>query len=296
MANTFTNLNYTILCDTVFNSYVATIAPLRAFSLDCSPKPSEKGTTVQALFVPAQSAAFSFEDGVGYTMQDSTAQSVEITLNKHEVVTAYLTDTQITNFPQLQLEKFGTQKGFQLGKAVFQDVVSGFVYGTNSGQYPNGFASSGSLNVAKVIEIGEQADNLQWPENDRTLIVPPSQYASLISDPQILKYLEYGSAEPIKTGVIPKVLGFDVIKSTILPSNVQYGFAVRSDALAVAMRPLIISESADYYMVDTLTTAEGFTVTFRRWYNRSLGQDQEVWESVYGYEQGLPEAAIIFTS
>jgi hypothetical protein len=296
MANTFTNLNYTILSDTVFEEYVASIAPLKTFSLDVSPKPAERGTIVQALFVPTQNAASNFTDGTGYTIGNLTATSVQVTLDEHPFVSAGLTDTQITNMPQVNLEKFGNQLGFQLGKSVFQTIMGGFVSGGGANQYPNTYASSGSLNVAKVIAIGEEADNLFWPENDRTLIVPPSQYASLLSDPNLLKYLEYGSDEPIKKGVIPKVVGFDIIKSTILPSNVQFGLAVRSDAMAVGMRPLLVAESHDYYQLDTMTSAEGFVITYRRWYDRSLGQDQVVWECVYGFEPGLTEAAIIFTS
>jgi hypothetical protein len=296
MANSFSNLNYTILSDTVFNSYIATIAPLKAFSLDVSPKPSERGTMVQALFVPTQDAASTFVDGVGYVIQDTDATSVEVTLNEHQFVSLGLTDTQVTNMPQVNLEAFGYQKGFQLGKSVFQIVTGNFVYGNSANQYPNGFSSSGALTVAKVIELSEQADTLNWPENDRTLILPPSQYASLVADPNVTKFLEYGSDEPIKKGMIPELIGFRIFKSNILPTNIQYGLAVRSDALAVAMRPLVVPPSHDYYTLDTITDESGFVITYRRWYSRDLGQDQAVWECVFGAEQGLDEAAIIFTS
>jgi len=297
MANTFTNLNYTILSTAVFEEFVAQIAPVSSFSVDVSPAPAERGQTVQALFMPSQSPAVTFTDGVGYVMQDSQAESVEVVLDNHLYVSTALTDTQLTNYPQVSLEAFGKQKGFQLAKSIFQTITGGFAAGSGVGQYSEAYSPSGSassFSIQDIINIGAEADDLYWPETGRTIIVNPAQYASLVSSNELLAAYALGSDVVIRTGVIPDILGFKIVKSAILPSNISNGIAVMPAALAVAFRPLLVAEGHLYSVLETLTSPEGYVLTNRRWYSRDLGEQKNVWESVFGFNQGLPSAAIIF--
>src|ERR1700730_16043344 len=143
MANAISNLNYSILSDAVFQGYTSNIVPLSSFSLDVSPRPQERGTSVQALYVPLLSDAIDFVAANGYQMQDSNAQSVTVTLDYRRYVSTKLTDVELTNYPQISLEAFGKAKGFSLAKNVFQTILGGFQSGSGNGQYAQVFPATG---------------------------------------------------------------------------------------------------------------------------------------------------------
>lgn len=285
MANTLTNTTDTIIGNLALDAFTAAIAPLRAFALDASAAPAARGDKVKVLAVPAATAAANFAGT--YTMQDSTATGTDITLSGHKFVSWYLTDTQIANAPQVQMERFAKQKGFALAKAVVQDIWSQVTNANYGAAAFTGAASTfDSADVADIRAVCSAAD---WPLDQRALIIDDAYYAYLLKDSGIKAANAFGSDAAIRQGIVGRLFGFDIYESTLVPANGEnlVGFACVPDAMVVAMRYLAPGPDADYANAQAFTDPEsGITIGMRTWYDKSTGQSQRVLEASYGYNVG----------
>lgn len=304
MANTFTDLKFTILLNIALESFVNTIQAIRSFAINASPDASQRGDRVRVRFIPSASGPLDwYVNGMTYSVQDVQANGIEVALSNHKFVSWGLTDHEIAEQPQIELEEFARQKGFQLAKAVWQDILSQVTVAnfpqhqivTNGGT-PNFIPTA--FGVPDVVNLGLAADNLAWSEMGRAMILSAKLHSILRQDPSIQHYLNYGTDSVIRRGVIPSLDTFDAIyKSTVLPANVPYGFAVKPDAMLVAMRYLAPQPGNLYYKAMPVTDPEtGLTFGYREFYDNYKAQRVSVIECVYGYAQGNPNALINLTS
>ncbi|MEM4189576.1 MAG: phage capsid protein [Candidatus Caldarchaeum sp.] len=87
----------------------------------------------------------------------------------------------------------------------------------------NTLTASDKLTLAELITAKRKLiENAKYVPDvgDVVLVCSPKQYFDLLSDTGILKALEYGSDEPVKTGVVTKVLGIGEI---LVTDNVSTG-------------------------------------------------------------------------
>ena len=297
MPNLFTNLKHTILLDIALEEYIATLQAVRAFAINASPLPQERGDKVRVKFVDAADAATDFE-GV-YLMQGAQAEGIEVSLNKHKFVSWSLTDKEISEQPQIELETFARQKGFALAKAVFQDILSQVVASTFAQTFGLKKEDNGKpiFGVDEIIDLSSVVDVLSWSELNRALIVNSAIHATLRKDPALKSALNYGGSEVIRRGDVPSVDTFDKIyKSVVLPANIPYGIAVKPDAMLVAMRYLQPQPGNLYHQAMPVSDAEtGLTFGYREWYSNDTGTRNAVIEAVYGYQVGNPRALVRLT-
>ena len=292
MSNTLTNLTDTIITNAAIEAFTAAIAPLRAFAQNVSPEPSQKGDKVKVLSVAAATAATSFVEGTGYTMQDTTAEGLDVTLNKHEFVSWYTTDTELSKNPQINIERFGRQKGFQLAKKVLQDIWS-LVTNANYGAAAfTGLASS--FDADDVADIRGVCSAADWPLQERALILDDAYYTALLKDNAIQDVSASAMTDPIREGRVNRLLGFEVLESTLVPGNAEnlVGFAVNPDSILVAMRYMMPQQGHKYYQAASITdpNGSGFTIGFRDWYNEEEARRKKVLDCVYGYLKGTGAA------
>jgi hypothetical protein len=286
MANALTNLTDTIIVDAAFQAYTAAVAPLRAFALNCSPGIAQRGDKVKVLYVPSQDAAGEFSSS--YSMQDADATGIDVTLNQHFYASWALTDREIADQPQVQVESFGRQKGFQLAKQVFQKVLSTLTF-ANFGSSALVKAASAPVVLDDVAALRLYASARNWPEGMRTLVWDSAYTAYLLKDAGIQSAAAFGSNEAIREGKVTRVFGFDVFDSTIVPANAGQkigGFICTPDALLIAMRYLAPQPGHNYSEASVVTDPSGFTLGFRAWYDPDSGQARRVLEALYGFEVG----------
>lgn len=292
MGNTFTTLTHTILAQKALEAFVAAFAPMRAFAQNYSAEAAQKGDKVKVLWVGAQSAAQSFAGT--YTMQDSTAEGKDITIDKHEFVSWGLTDKELSTQPQLSLERFARQKGFQLAKKVFQDhlsLVTAANFGSDAISGAGGdvlTSSAANFDGDDVIDISTACDLDDWPEMDRSLILSPSYHAGIRKD---LKSADgFGSDVVMRQGKVPSLDTFQqVFKTSLIPGNGEnlVGFAAHPDAILSAIRYLRPQEDHNYQVAEPVTDADtGITLGFRAWYDPDTGTSKRVLECNYGYALG----------
>lgn len=286
MANTLTNLTDTIVLDKALEAFTAALTPLRAFALNVSPSEGQRGDKVKVLSIPAASAAIDFAGS--YTVQDSTAAGIDVTLNKHKFTSWGVTDTQLSTRPQLEVENFAKQKGFQLAKAVLQDIWSQ-VTNANFGAAGHTGAAA-DFDSDDVIDLGAACDTASWPDMGRSLVLAGAYHANLRKDSSIKDASAYGSDSSVRRGEILSLDTFEnIYKSTLIPGNSENltGFAVVPDAMLVAMRYLAPQPGNTYSKVDSMSDPEtGFTIGYREWYDNDAGELRAALECLYGYNVG----------
>jgi hypothetical protein len=285
MANTLdSGLNGTLISQAGLDAFVGAFAPMQAFTTDFDPAPASKSDTIQVPYVPAASAAADFAGT--YTRQDSTLNKRTITLNKHKFVSWFLSDVAIAKSPVVTLERFGMQKGFQLAKAVFQDVLSAVTSGNYGSAAHTGLAAN--FDYADVVDIKDACDTADMPEIPRSLVLGSSYYNALLKD-SVIKDAAALGATANQTGSLPNLSGFMTYRSSLIPANAQnlVGFAAYPSALITAMRYLQPSgRSQDGVYRPVADEKTGITLGYREFYDNDSGNVVAVLECFYGYALG----------
>jgi hypothetical protein len=292
MPNTIDSaLNGTLISQAALEAFSGSFAPMNAFTTDFDPAPASKSDTIHVPYVPAASAATDFVVANGYTRQDSTLQKKTITLNKHKFVSWTVTDLESAKSPVTSMERFGRQKGFQLAKAVFQDVLSSVTTANFGAAAFTGLAST--FDYADVVDIKGSCDTAEMPENPRSLVLAAGHYNALLKD-SVVKDLSVYGLNANQTGRVGRLAGFDLFDSTLVPANAQnlVGFACYPSALIVAMRYLSpAGGGGDGVYRPIADENTGITLGYREWYDNDLGTRVAVLEAFYGYSVG--EAAAL---
>jgi hypothetical protein len=288
MANTITGINDDVISQGVLDGFVAAILPLQAFTTSFSADAVKRGDKVSIPRIGAQSAAVAKVAGADYVIQDNTSDAVEISLGQPVYVSGGLDDVEIASSSVLNLEMYGKQKGFQLGKKVVQDIMANITLANYGAAAFTGAANT--FDVDSVVTLAQVCDTGDMPEDMRSLVLKETYYANLLKDQTVTVFNAYGSTDPLRENKIPRLAGFDLYKSTLIPGNAQnlVGFAVHPSALAVAIRYLAPQDGNGYIRAEAITdAATGITIGVREWYDQDSGTKKKVWECVYGSAVGI---------
>lgn len=287
--NTITGINDDILSKSVLDGFIAGITPLTAFTTSFNSDAVKKGDKVSIPRVGAQTdAAATKVSHTAYAIQGSQSDAIEITLGQPVYVSSALDDVEIASSSVLNLEMYGKQKGFNLAKKVFQDILSKVTNANYGAAVFTGAAST--FDADDVVDIRTACSQADMPEEMRALILGPTYVGNLLKDNSIQNNSAFGSSNPIKEGSIGRLVGFDVFESNLIPSNSQnlVGLAAHPAGLAIAMRYLQPQAgntySAAYPVTDSKT---GITIGVREGYDNLKGVKYKIWECVYGYEVGI---------
>jgi len=308
MANdTFTNTATVILTNAALEAFTAVLQPLTSFATDFSAAAAQRGNAVRVLFIPSQVAAQNFTGS--YASLGETATGIDVTISQHKFVSWSLTDVELAVNNLLKIEQFGRQFGFNLGKAVLQDiwsllVLSNYNSGSVSGTAGSGFVFVGSANTFdsdNIVDIKSAVDALYWPEFGRKIVLSPTYYNGLLQDTTVKLASAIGvigSTTPAQSGKLPSLSGFEIDASAVIPANGQnvQGFVCLPDCMAVAMRYLQPQPGNTYLSAFAVTNEAGFTLGFRDYYNNDGGYRTQALEANYGYSAVNPNALQLIAS
>lgn len=300
MANTIdADLQNQIISQSALEQFTSILAPLNAFSTSFSDDASERGNKVTILNLANTSSATDFNTANGYISQDTTYGETTISLNKHKIVTWHISDKQRSESSAVELERFGYQKGGDLAKAVFQDIVSASISTAN---YSDEVVSTATnFGVDDVAKLREEAVKNNLPIENTALVLNAGHYANLIQDSAVASALAYGSSDSIKGGKLPSLFGIPSIYETNsitsgTGENLE-GFLAHPAGLAVAMRYLEPSNSQEYISAKRVSDPDtGMVMGYREFYDPKMGVQTAVLECVYGYAVGRGEGIIRLVS
>jgi len=300
MANTIdADLQNQIISQSALEQFTSILAPLNAFSTSFSDDASERGNKVTILNLANTASATDFNSANGYISQDTTYGETTISLNKHKIVTWHISDKQRSESSAVELERFGYQKGGDLAKAVFQDIVSNSISTANYSDEV--ISTSANFGVDDVAKLREEAVKNNLPIENTALVLNAGHYASLIQDSAVASALAYGSSDSIRGGKLPSLFGIPSIYETNsitsgAGENLE-GFLAHPAGLAVAMRYLEPSNSQEYISAKRVSDPDtGMVMGYREFYDPKMGVQTAVLECVYGYAVGRGEGIVRLVS
>lgn len=297
MANTIDSaLNNELVSSAVLNAFVSEIQPILGFSTNISAAIGTRGDTVHVPYVPAASAAGNFSAATGYERENTTLDKRTVELNKHKYVSWRVTDLEQTKSSAVSLEMFGMQKGFQLAKAVFQDILS-VVTLANFGTAAH-VGAAANFDSSDVADIAAACDLAEMPSVPRNLILSSNYFWALAKDSGIKDSSAFGGPEAIREGRIPNLFGFNLFKSNLVPANSEnlVGMAAYPSAVAVAMRYLAPVGGGGDGIYRAVVDPSGITLGYREFYDNDLGERVAIMEALYGYSKAEGSAIKRITS
>src|SRR5260221_2183988 len=233
--NTWTNTSTVILTNAILEAFTAAIQPLTSFASDFSAAAAQRGSAVRVLYIPSQGAGAS-DFARSYSAGNTTAQGVDVVINKHQFVSLGVNDVEIAVNNLIRIEQFGKQFGYLLAKSVLQDIWS-IVTNANYGTAIFTGAST-TFDVNDLIAIKTSIDNLFWPEFDRLAVLAPAYYNGLLGDEAARLAYAIGSTMPAQQSKLTQIVGFTLKQNALVSANAEnlVGFVARPDAMAVGFR------------------------------------------------------------
>lgn len=285
-----TNLTHTIIATQILTAFIAKVTPILAFARNFSDEVVQKGDKVKVLFVKAQEAAKDFEGS--YVLQGAEAEGLDVSINKRKYVSWGLTSQDLATMPQIDIDRFVETKADQLARAFLQDVWSLITNANYGAAVFTGAAST--LDADDIADLEATLDEAHWPTSQRSLILAPTYYGSLVKDNQVQGDLGVTS-EVMAESIIRKLHNFALHKSALIPANGEYlkGFACHPDAILVAIRALMpegkAAEAAarSGALIEKITDpGTGITLVLKDWYDVTEDVHAKVLEINYGYLKG----------
>jgi hypothetical protein len=293
MSNTLNNIQDIRIADVFLETFVAALMPLRAFSIDFSSEFVERGKTVHVPVVGAANASYDFKGSYAQNA-DSNVDTIPVELAKHKVQSLHLTDKEYSESSVISLERLARSKARQLAQDVLQDIW-GAILSADYDQAIPALAATG-FDASKVLKIREACAAKNMPVSERSLILDDSFYTNLLGDDKIShSYLTQMSQPSLMEARIPRVYGFDIYETTILPENGEklVGFAAHPRGLAIANRYLMPLRPESYLEAGPVTDpTTGITLGYRRYYDNDSGKEIAAFECVYGFKPAIKEGIL----
>ena len=296
MSNTLNNIQDIRIADVFLETFVAALMPLRAFSIDFSSEFIERGKTVHVPVVGAANKSYDFKGSYAQNA-DSSVDTIPVELTKHKVQSLHLTDKEYSESSVISLERLARSKARQLSQDVLQDIWGAIVAADYSLAIPALAATA--FDAAKVLKIREACAAKNMPVSERSIILDDAFYSNLLGDDKIShSYLTQMSQPSLMEARIPRVYGFDIYETTILPENGEklVGFAAHPRGLAIANRYLMPLRPESYLEAGPVTDpTTGITLGYRRYYDNDSGKEIAAFECVYGFKPAIKQGILRIT-
>ena len=290
MATIHANLVSDIIAEKVIEAFTAELAPLSAFSTDFSPEAEKVGATVDVA-IPANITASTTQNA--YETEDSgELGNCRVPLTGYAKATVGITDAQAANSPSAKLEKFANQQAKAVARKIIVDAWALILNATYAQKVTKALGAFTSADVRALRVLLSKANA---PVSDRSCILNPDFYDKVLGDTTITvaSALAYGGTEGIREGRVPRLLGFDMHESNIVPANGEnlVGFACHPSAMAIAIRPLKPQAPNEYLETRVISDEKtGISLGYRRHYSTGKGIHFCTFEAVYGAVAAVPAA------
>ncbi len=208
------------------------------------------------------------------TFQATTETEFTLTIDKHKESSFLLEDlAKIQSATDLRSE-YTKSAGYAIAKAIDTDIwglhtsfaAAKKVIGGDGVTQWSSTANTNTGNGTDLTDAGirrmiETLDGLDVPEEDRYLVIHPSQKNVLLGIARFTEYQFYGTADPIRSGMFGEIYGVKVLVTTQAPQILatdgttayKVNLMMHKDALALAIQ-LNPRVQADY-LIEKLSWA-----------------------------------------
>lgn len=286
-------LNDKIFTQVALQAFVAKLSPLNAFTRDFSGDARRKG---DAVIVPLISGITATTFNSSYEVGGGAITFATVSIDKHRIASIDLTDVQVANSSAAVMDNLAIQAGESLARIVLQDIWSAITV-TNFGAAILTTAGA-NYTIAQMGALRKALAQRNVPTDRLSLIADSDIYTGLLTSNGVAQALNYGGAEAVRDGQIPRLLGMEIYESNIIPANALTklgGFVAHPDSIALAMRYLEPQAAGEYLAAEQVTASNGITMGYRRHYNTSTGKHYANFECLFGFTPALTLGLAIVT-
>jgi hypothetical protein len=290
MPNTLNNLQDIRIAQSFLESFRAALQPLKAFSTDFSAEFLERGKTVNVPVIGENLPKSSDFEGSYSKNADRTVNSIAVSCDRHKVRSFHLTDIESAESSFIRLERLANSEAKQMAQDVLQDIFS-VVTQANYGAAALEETAASDFDADSVLGVRAACAQAKMPTTERSLILDDAYYTALLGDQRVShSYLTQMSQPALMEARIPRIYGFDIYDTIVLPENDEklVGFAAHPAGLAVAMRYLAPLRPEAYLESGPITDPEtGITFGYRRFYDTDSGKEIVAFECLYGFKPAI---------
>jgi hypothetical protein len=286
-------LNDKIFTQVALQAFVAKLAPLNAFTRDFSGETRRKG---DAVLVPLVSGITATTFNQSYEVGGGAITFATVNIERHRIASIDLTDVQVSNSSAAVMDNLAIQAGEALARTVLQDIWS-VITVANFGAAILTTAGA-NYTIAQIGALRRALVARNVPTDRLSFINNPDIFTGLLTSAGVAQALNYGGAEAVRDGQIPRLLGMDIYESNIIPANAMTnlgGFVAHPDAIAIAMRYLEPQAAGEYLAAEQVTASNGITMGYRRHFNAATGRHFANFECLFGFTPALTLGLAIVT-
>lgn len=289
------DLKRNVILQEVMTAFARIIMPLQSFSTVFQNVPLDGTDIISVPYFPLVSAASTdWVAGTGYVMGDGTQQAKNVTVNKRKYQPLSVSSSELARQPAIRLGNLLAANAEKLGYDVWTDILSVVTLANFGAASFTGLGST--FDSADIADLKGVADVANWTPSGRAIVVKSGYDVNLLKDTGVKAAYAFGSAEPLRLGVVPSIFGFAYYVAENIPANAQnlVGFISKPSAILVASSPVTPAEDVRSQLAayQVITHPElGVSLEYRRWGNPDLDQRREVIEFNYGF--GVGEAAAL---
>lgn len=277
-------LNDKIFTQIALQAFVAKLTPLNAFTRDFSGDARRKG---DAIVVPLISGITATTFNSSYEEGGGAITFATVNIDRHRIASIDLTDVQVANSSAAVLDNLAIQAGESLARIVLQDIWSAITV-TNFGAAILTTAGA-NYTIAQIGALRKALAQRNVPTDRLSFINNSDIFTGLLTSAGIAQALNYGGAEAVRDGQIPRLLGMELYESNVIPANAISlgGFVAHPDSIALAMRYLEPQAAGEYLSAEQVTASNGITMGYRRHYNTATGRHYANFECLFGFTPAL---------
>lgn len=230
--------------------------------------------------------------GSAVTLQNPTADSVEVTLDQHWEVTFALEDILRTNAKGgMEIDEGYIADAIQVLGEKIETSLSNLVTSLSN---TRGTVATDITDAVMLQCRGDLSDN-RAPQSDRFLYLEPDQINAVLALSKFVNAEKYGSSMPVMEGEFGKIYSFRVFESlftkTVTGSpTAKHNIAMHRNAMVLASRPLKQPKGAGV----TVGYVERNGIVMRVLYSYNADQlaDQITIDTLFGVATLRPELGV----
>lgn len=287
-----TNLNKYLTIGAI-EGFAALVAPLTAFSYVVKPGASALNDVIRVPFAQNTSASYAFTYANGYANDGNTITGQSVTMNSIQYQKITLSDSDLSLLNEDALIRVGRQAGFQLAADFVSASFASTISTTN---YTNqcAFSSSAFTGSSTIVALDKQANDLKWPNGERSIIASTGLWQSMLNNNNINQAYAFGSSDPVQNAQLKNTFGFQPYKVTFTLPNNDTGYAVNPNAILVGNGYHSPTDQGSQYIAADQLVVEGtgLTIGFRQYYQPQFATSARVFDVLGGAGVGNGSALI----
>ena len=123
-----------------------------------------------------------------------------------------------------QLMDHGTMRaGRKLAEVADSYVAAKLVAAVPSGNRLIDLDLAGTVDALykQLVQVKVELDKTNTPLDGRYMIISPDLHGLLLQDPRFIDASQFASSEPIRNGLVGRILGFNLVSCNVMPTDVH---------------------------------------------------------------------------